>query len=233
MVSFDHLKAITFDCYGTLIDWEAGLLRSLRDVGFDRTISDDALLEAFAAAEAAAESPARGYIPYKDVLREVLAGLLLRFGVAPSSLDPYALANSIPEWPAFVDTQPALTALKTRFQLVVVSNIDRDLFSCSLPKLGVMLDGLVTAEDVRSYKPAPAHFRRALEVLGLPASSVLHVAQSLCHDVKPAKALGFTTVWVNRRAGKTGAGATAPAEAAPDLVAPDLRTLVEMIGSAE
>ncbi len=232
MLQFCHFRAITFDCYGTLIDWETGLLRAFRDLGVSRSIDDDTVLEAFAAAEAAAESPSRGFMLYRDVLRAVLERIGPGLGAELLTAHPYALADSVRDWPAFEDTAGSLAALRERFRIAVVSNVDRDLFDGSRPSLGVAPDVVVTAEDVRSYKPAPGHFRRVLDVLALPASSVLHVAQSLYHDIGPAKELGFATVWVNRRAGKVGHGATAPSEARPDLTVPDLRSLTRLIEDA-
>lgn len=228
MLPLSRFRALTFDCYGTLIDWETGLRRILRDLGMIREGNDEAVLEAFVLAEADAESSVRSYSPYKDVLRAVQASLARRFGATIDPTRPDALSHSIADWPAFADTSSVLTRLKRHFKLVIVSNIDRDLFASSLPKLGVQFDAVITAEDVRSYKPAPDHFRRALDVLGMPANDVLHVAQSLYHDINPARELGFTTVWVNRRIGKAGHGATAPSSAEPHLTVPDLRTLADL-----
>lgn len=227
MLPFNQFEALTFDCYGTLIDWETGLRAALSRLGFG-DVNEVSLLEAFAIAEAAAESPNRDFMSYKDVLREVHQALAARFGVPFPAHHPYALADSIRDWPAFDDTAAALATLKQRFKLVIVSNIDRDLFAHSLPKLGVSFDAVITAEEVRSYKPAPGHFRRAMETLKLPASKILHVAQSLYHDVKPARELGFSTVWVNRRGDKPGSGATAPAIAYPDLTVRDLNSLAQL-----
>jgi 2-haloacid dehalogenase len=228
MLPFHRFKALTFDCYGTLIDWETGLRAALGRLGFSTSDGDEPLLQAFADAEARAESASKPFAEYKDVLREVHAELSARFQVRLDTARPYALADSIRDWPAFADTAAALAELRRRFKRVIVSNIDRDLFAHSLPKLGVTFDAIITAQDVRSYKPAPGHFRRALEVLQLPAAEVLHVAQSLYHDIRPARELGFTTVWVNRRGNAPGSGATAPAVATPDLTIPSLQALADL-----
>jgi 2-haloacid dehalogenase len=128
------------------------------------------------------------------------------------------------EWPAFPDTSEALQALKKRFKLGIISNIDDDLFAASNQHLGVTFDWVITAQQVRGYKPSTRNFQVAFDRIGLPGQQLVHVAQSLFHDHVPAKSLGLDTVWVNRRAGKPGSGATPPATAQPDLEVPDLQT---------
>jgi len=139
-------------------------------------------------------------------------------------------AGSVVDWPAFPDSVHSLHALSSRYRLAIVSNVDDDLFAGSAARLGVTFDEIVTAQQVRSYKPAHAHFHEALKRLGLPRDRVLHVAQSLFHDIAPANELDFTTVWVNRRAGKGGGGATAPSTASPDFEVPDMKALVALVG---
>ena len=225
---FKGVEALTFDCYGTLIDWETGLRRALRTaLGANAArVPDEALLNQFAAHEARLETDARGeaFVAYREVLWGVLAAMAATFNARVR--DPDALGASIRDWPAFPDTSAALRRLKTRFRLCVVSNIDDDLFEMSRPKLGVELDGVVTAQQVRSYKPGKAHFKEALGRLGLPASRVVHVAQSLHHDIAPASEMGLRTVWVNRQAGRPGA--TPPSRATPDLEVPDMAALAEI-----
>lgn len=221
-VRLQEFAALTFDCYGTLIDWERGLLAVLRpwaDAAGVR-VSDDDLLQAFAAAESAAERD-RPRALYSDILREAHGAIARRFGVDLSSAAADALARSVGDWPAFPDTPGALRSLRARCKLVIVSNVDHASFARTRPKLGVEPDGLVTAEDVGSYKPALAHFERAIELLGSVGVSkdrVLHVAQSLYHDHAPAKSLGLTTAWIDRRRGRAGGGATPPP---PEGVRPD------------
>ena len=128
----------------------------------------------------------------------------------------------------FPDTVAALARLKTRYQLGVISNVDDDLFAGSARQLGVDFDWVVTAQQVRSYKPSTNNFERALERIGRPRSEILHCAQSLFHDVGPANGMGLATVWVDRRAGKSGTGATPPSSAKPDLTVPDLATLARL-----
>lgn len=218
--------ALSFDCYGTLIDWERGILDAVTALLGDArplSVSDDEVLTAFGDFEPREEAgPFRSY-------REVLRGVALRFGdryaarLDEDSID--AFASSVGEWPPFADSSDALRRLGTGFQLAIVSNVDDDLFSGSAQRLGIDFDEVVTAQQVRSYKPAPAHFHELLRRLDVTSDRVLHVAQSLYHDVAPAKALGFTCVWVNRRGGDGAGGATPPAVAAPDATVPDLATL--------
>jgi 2-haloacid dehalogenase len=228
VIDFAHKSVFTFDCYGTIIDWETGILAALRRVlrAHRVDVADEQVLELHAELESAAE--AGPYRPYADVLRSVMLGLGERLGFAASSADAEALVGSVGDWPAFDDSADALNALRRRFKLAIISNIDDDLFAASQRRLGVDFDWIVTAQQVRSYKPSLNNFRVALERIGSPNERVLHVAQSLFHDHVPARHLGLDTVWVNRRGGKHGFGATPPASAQPNLEVADLRTLAEL-----
>ena len=225
-------EILSFDCYGTLIDWETGLLSALAPVlaRHGRSVPDEELLETFATLEAGAEQPP--FRAYAVVLREVIEGLGRRFGFAPDEAERGVLAVSLGDWPAFPDTRDALRALKTRYRLAIISNIDDDLFARTAPTLGVEFDWVVTARQVGSYKPSLESFRQSLARFGAPSDKVLHVAQSLYHDIAPAKSLGLSTVWVNRRRGRPGHGATAPATVRPDVEVPDLRSLAVLLGVA-
>lgn len=229
---FSPFEALTFDCYGTLIDWERGLLAALRPFASRCSTppSDDTLLTTYAKHEGRAElqDQSNPFRPYKEVQCIALAGLARELGFEISRGEEDALSRSIKDWPAFPDTAAAMRTLKRRFKLCVCSNIDRDLFEGSRPMLGVELDALVTAEDVRSYKPAPGHFERAPIALGIDRSRILHVAQSLYHDIRPARELGYTTVWVNRQRGRWGATLPVDAGVQPHLEVPDLATLAEL-----
>lgn len=229
---FSRFEALTFDCYGTLIDWERGLLAALRPFASRCATppSDNTLLTIYAKHEGLAEAHVEGtpFRSYKEVQRIALAGLASELGFSISRGEEDALSRSIKDWPAFPDTAASMQKLKRRFKLCVCSNIDRDLFEGSRPKLGVELDALVTAEDVRSYKPAPGHFERAPIALGIDRSRILHVAQSLYHDIKPARELGYMTVWVNRQRGRWGATLPVEAGVKPHLEVPDLATLAEL-----
>jgi 2-haloacid dehalogenase len=229
MLDFRRFRALTFDCYGTLVDWERGILTALQSLLRRRGVAcdDERLLEMYAAFEAEAE--AGPYMPYRAILRRAMVRMAaaLSFPLEPGDED--CLGASLADWPPFPDTVAALRALKTRYRLAIVSNVDDDLFAGTRAHLGIEFDALVTAQQVRSYKPATGHFTTALARLALPPGEVLHVAQSLFHDVPPAKSLGMSTVWVNRRAGRRGSGATPPADARPDVEVPDLRSLVALI----
>ena len=229
MLDFDRYSHLTFDCYGTLIDWERGILAALRPI-LDRhglAPTDDQVLELYGELEAAAEGGP--YQPYRAVLAAVVDGFGARLGFAPSPEEREALAASVGAWPPFPDTIEALQSLAQRHRLVILSNIDDDLFAGSARQLGVEFAAVITAQQVGSYKPDRRNFRFALERLGVPADQVLHVAQSLYHDIVPAKDIGLTTVWVNRRHDRPGSGATPPATAQPDLEVPDLRTLARYV----
>jgi len=223
-----RFDVLTFDCYGTLIDWEAGILAGLRVVLDARGIetTDDQLLEAFAHHEA--ELEAGPYLRYREVLAGCLRALCAAHGVTPSHDEEADFAGSVRDWRPFPDSPAALARLATRFRLGVITNCDDDLFAASERRLGINFDWVVTAQQLGSYKPNPRNIELALERIGVPRDRVLHVAQSLFHDHVPAKALGLSTVWVDRRHDRPGSGATLPASAKPDLVVPDMRTLAEL-----
>jgi 2-haloacid dehalogenase len=223
-----RFEVMTFDCYGTLIDWETGLLAGLHAVLDPRGVeaTDDGLLEAFAATEADLE---RGpYLPYREILGRCLRAICAQNGVEPTEEEVARFGGSVVDWPTFPDSSDALARLATRYRLGVITNCDDDLLAGSARRLGISFDWIVTAQQLRSYKPDPRNIEAALERIGRPRDRVLHVAQSLFHDHVPAKALGLATVWVDRRRDRPGFGATPPAEATPDLVVPDMRTLADL-----
>jgi len=230
MLNFDDFEVLTFDCYGTLIDWESGIWEALRPVFASHQISitTDGALELFGELEAEAE---RGeYRDYKTVLRMVLEGLGSRLGFVPTQTEYQHFSESVRDWPAFPDSARALQALKKKYKLAIISNIDDDLFASSAQRLHTRFDWVITAQQAKSYKPSLNNFHLAFERIGVPTNKILHVAQSLFHDMVPAKALGLSTVWINRRSNKAGFGATPPAQAQPDLEVPDLQTLAGLIG---
>ena len=232
MLNFNQFEVVSFDCYGTLIDWESGILPVLRQLLSSRKIdlSDDATLELFAEFESELEKSQYNYIKYREVLQEIVQEFGKRFNFEPTETELKCLSESIKNWQPFPDTVTALAALKQKYKLTVISNIDDDLFADTAKHLKVELDWLITAEQVRSYKPSTRNFEIALETMGIPGEKLLHVAQSIYHDIIPALSMGISTVWVNRRHEKTGFGATLPASSQPDLEVPDLKTLVEAIG---
>ena len=191
-----NADTLTFDCYGTLVDWRTGLTRSLR--GLFGSPADGRMDELFAAyLETEAEVEAEPYRSYPEVLRQVAGRLAERFSFQLPAERADDLARSLPDWPLFADTNEALVSLKQRFRLGILSNIDRDLFAQTARRLDVAFDFVVTAEDVRSYKPGHAHFERLLSEHAEP-ERVVHVAQSLFHDGVPTGELGIAYVWINR-----------------------------------
>ena len=218
-------RAFTFDCYGTLIDWEQGMLRALRTLA-EIDANDDSLLAAFARHEHAIqeENPA---LRYPDVLSRACKTIAADFGHTATDQQAAAFGASIADWPPFPDSVEALAYLREHGLLMVLSNVDRASFGHSAKRLGDPFHAVVTAEDVGSYKPAPAHFERATALLadeGIAPGQVLHVAQSLFHDVQPGRAAGFSTCWIDRRAGRPG-GATPAVDVEPDITFTDLAAL--------
>lgn len=232
MLDLRNFDVITFDCYGTLIDWESGILAALapfREAG-NLTVGDDALLASYARLESMLEEGE--YSRYREVLRGVMRGLGTRYSVPEPRVNIDALADSLTSWRPFPDTVEALQRLRAHYKLGIISNTDVDLFAGTAKHLNVEIDYLITAEHVGAYKPSHANFTRALEVIGIPKERLLHAAQSRHHDIAPARALGIANVWVNRRSGRAGEGATAESSAMPDLEVPDLKTLADRVDEA-
>ncbi|PYX97691.1 MAG: haloacid dehalogenase type II [Acidobacteria bacterium] len=228
MLDFHRFQALTFDCYGTMIDWEKGIFSALRPIleAHGKTIDDFALLKLYSELELKAEQGE--FRKYREVLQSVVAGFGEQLGFKPSEEEIRSLPGSLPQWPPFPDTVAALKRLQPRYKLAVISNIDDDLFAGSEPKLQAQFDHVITAEQARSYKPSHNNFRLALKRLGLAPDHVLHVGQSLYHDVTPAKSLGIATVWVNRPSPRPGTGAARTADGKPDLEVSDLATLADI-----
>ena len=220
---------ITFDCYGTLIDWEAGITTALGGLLRSHAVEldDDTLLTAFARHEERIE--AGPFLRYRDVLQEVARAIGTEHDVGFSTAELEAFGGSVAEWPAFPDSAAALARLSERYALGVITNCDDDLFAASAERLGASFDPVVTAEQVGSYKPDAANFEAMFARLDAPRDRILHAAQSLFHDHVQAKALGLTTVWVDRRQGRGGGGATPPAQATPDAVVPDMASLADLL----
>ena len=224
-MTLSAFRAFTFDCYGTLIDWERGMLRALR-AGREIAADDEALLAAFARHEHVFEEH-RPALLYPEILRRVFKAIADESGAAATDEEAEAFAASIADWPPFPDSVDALAYLRTQARLMVLSNVDRASFAHSAERLGRPFHAVVTAEDVGSYKPAPAHFERAVALLaehGIMPNQVLHVAQSLYHDIRPARAAGFATCWLDRRAGR-GGGATPATDDTPDMTFTTLAAL--------
>ena len=209
---FDRFRALSFDCYGTLVDWEAGIVTALEPWRTRAAITadHDALLEAFATHETVVERE-HPTLPYPDVLAETLRRIAQQYGADVTDGECAAFGASVGDWPAFPDSADALGRLHTRFELVILSNVDRASFARSNERLGVTFDRIVTAEEVGSYKPDPRNFETLIAAVGergIDRSELLHVAQSLYHDHAPAQAAGLPSVWIDRRRGRDGSGAT-------------------------
>ncbi len=226
-----RFQLLSFDCYGTLIDWETGLLGVLRLIlrRHNKQISNSELLSLYAELEAAEEAAA--YKPYREVLGSVVSQLGKRLGFVPSDREAASLADSISGWLPFPDTVDVLRRLKARYRLAILSNIDDDLFAHSAQRLQVPFDFVITAQHCRSYKPSFNNFKKLLERTGMSESVILHCAESRFHDVAPAQQLGIATVWVNRHANRPGSSASGPGTAVPDLEVPDMKTLAELAGA--
>jgi len=220
MTNLDYgaFDALTFDCYGTLIDWETGILTALRSVvPATAGVDGDLLLDEYANAEAAVEDGP--YRRYREIAGESMASVARAHGADVTSDDVARLGGSVADWPPFADSHDALARLKTRFRLGVLTNCDDDLFAASNDRLGVDFDWIVTAQQVGSYKPDERNFAALTARLAaddVPKERILHVAQSLFHDHAPAQRLGFRSVWIDRRHDRPGGGATPPANARPD-----------------
>jgi len=193
---FARVTTITFDCYGTLIDWDKGLRQSLSDL-FDNhpAVQTEEFLHVYMETEAQVE--AEKFRDYRDVLTEVAIRLAKRFSIALPEGRAATLADLLPTWTPFSDTNDALTRLKKKYKLGVLSNVDRDLFAETATQFPVEFDFIVTAQDVGSYKPSPGHFAK-LFTQHAPREETLHVAQSLFHDGAPARDLDLAFVWINR-----------------------------------
>jgi len=228
-MDFSHFTAISFDCYGTLIDWESGILPVLRAVlaNHGQSLPDASILELYGEFEAEAESGP--YQSYRDVLRSVVRAFADRFHFQASSAEIRSLDESVRAWPPFPDTVLALRELQKRYRLVVISNVDDDLFAETRKHLGVEFDGVITAEQARSYKPSVNNFQMALRTLAISPDRLLHAAQSIYHDVAPARSLGISTVWVNRKSARPGIGAVRASAGQADLEVPDLASLAAAV----
>lgn len=213
-------KVLTFDCYGTLIDWETGLFDALRALiaRAGGTLSRDRALAEFGRHELAQqrETPA---MPYSQLLGVVYRRLAAAWGVAMTDEEADTFGASVPDWPEFPDSAAALRYLKRYYRLVILSNVDRLSFRSSNARLGVEFDAIYTAQDIESYKPSDRNFeymlRRLREDFAFGKADILHVAQSLLHDHAPANRAGLASAWIDRRHAMEGWGATMPPAGTP------------------
>jgi 2-haloacid dehalogenase len=225
MLDFDRFEILTFDCYGTLIDWEAGILPALHRIlsAHNKKIDDATLLELYGTFEERSEQGT--FRPYRDVLQSVVRQFGDELGFVPTAEEARSLPDSLARWKPWPDTVAALRQLKTRYRLAIISNVDDDLFAATLPRLEVEFNEIITAQQAQAYKPSLKIFELAMNRIQAPAHRVLHVGQSVYHDVIPAQALGLATVWVNRPSARAGVGAVKAAHAEPDLEVSSLEEL--------
>jgi 2-haloacid dehalogenase len=230
MLDFSRFQIITFDCYGTLINWEEGILHCLHRIlaahGKD-DVDDAAILQLYGDFEARAEQGK--YRCYRDVLQSVVRQFGEQFGFAPTDGETLSLPESLPHWKPWPDSTMALHELQKHFRLAIISNVDDELFAATQLRLGVKFDEVITAQQAQAYKPSLKIFELALNRIGVPAQRILHIGQSIYHDVLPAQSLGLTTVWVNRPSPRTGVGAVKAAEGHADLQVSSLAELVSAI----
>jgi 2-haloacid dehalogenase len=225
MLNFREFDVLTFDCYGTLIDWETGIFSALKPIlaGHGKSVSDARLLEMYGEFEAQAE--AREYRSYREVLQEVVSSFGKKLAFTPTLDELSSLADSVQHWQPWPDTVAALNQLKSHYRLAIISNTDDALFQMTRRHLQVNFASVVTAEQAHCYKPGLEIFNLALERVGASRNRILHVGQSIYHDVLPAQSLGLATVWVNRSSARAGVGAVKCAEGKPDL---EVKTLEEL-----
>ena len=228
MPDVTKFNTLTFDCYGTLIDWESGILAELRpwvDRHGRRDLDNNALLETFGTIEAACEAETPGNL-YPQILAEVHRRLADTWSIKAGDGEAAAFGQSVGRWPAFADSAAALQYLKRHYKLVILSNVDRASFARSNEKLGVAFNRILTAQDIGSYKPSLRNFEYALADLersfGTRKADILHTAQSIFHDVVPARSVGLATMWINRRKSVGGWGATPAPKAPGALTTPDI-----------
>jgi 2-haloacid dehalogenase len=229
MLDFSRFEILTFDCYGTLINWEDGILRCLHRIlaAHGKDVDDVMLLQLYGDFEARAEHGE--YRRYREVLQSVVRQFGEQLGFAPSDEEAKSLPESLKDWKPWPDTVAALRELQSRFRLAIISNVDDDLFAATLPQLGVQFDQIITAQQAGAYKPSRKVFELALRCIGVGPDRILHVGQSIYHDVLPAQSLGMATVWVNRPSPRSGVGAVKAAEGRPDLQVSSLAELAAKI----
>jgi 2-haloacid dehalogenase len=231
-LDFNRFEILTFDCYGTLIDWETGLLSALHRIlsAHGKKIDDATLLELYGNFEQISEQGA--FRPYREVLQSVVRQFGDKLGFVSTVEEARSLPDSLALWKPWPDTVAALRQLKSRYRLAILSNVDDDLFAATRPQLEVEFDEVITAQQAQAYKPSLKIFELALARIQAPAHRILHVGQSIYHDVIPAQALGLATVWVNRPSARPGVGAVKTALAEPDLEVSSLAELAELAAAA-
>lgn len=232
MIDFTKFDTLSFDCYGTLIDWETGIINAIRPVLASHKVeaTDAEILEIFSQNESVAQRPP--YKRYTEVLGLVADAFAAELGFEVSPDERTAFGASVSDWPAFSDSTAGLRTLGKYYDLVILSNVDDDLFSASAKRLGIDFTEVITAQQVGRYKPDQRNFDVLLERIDTAPERLLHVAQSLFHDIAPANNNGLSSVWVNRQSVRADFGAAPQQEAVPDLELPDLATLARLADEA-
>ncbi len=227
MLDFNRYKWLSFDCYGTLVDWETGISDAVARVFARHGVrkSKDEILALFADAEPKVQTSGQ-FLDYRRVLADVMQFMAWEVSIRLPAMEADALADSLPAWPIFPDATDALKKLQARYRLAVISNVDYDLFSQSEEALGVKFSAVITSQQAGSYKPDLNPFHEAQERMGIERDRWLHVGESLYHDIGPANRLGIDSVWVNR---PDRGGGTRPTDAVPSLVVPNLAALADMV----
>ena len=227
MLDLSRFDTLTFDCYGTLIDWETGILAALHRIlsAHGKTIDDATLLKLYGDFEQLSEEGE--FHPYKEVLQSVVRRFGAELGFEPSDDEARSLPDSLASWNPWPDTVDSLQRLKKKVRLAIISNVDDNLFAATCPKLQVEFDEVITAQQARAYKPSLKIFELALSRFGTPRNRILHIGQSIFHDVVPAQKLGLATVWVNRPSARAGVGAVKAADAKADWEISSLSALLD------
>jgi 2-haloacid dehalogenase len=232
VLRLSEFRVLSFDCYGTLIDWETGMLAALAPLvaKCSPAPAPEKLLALYAQHESAQEAETPDLV-YRELVARVHGRMAKALGVTASAAENAAFGASIGEWPAFPDSPQALAELKRHYKLVILSNVDRESFRASNARLGIEFDAVLTAQDIGSYKPDPRNFAALLArvaALGHAKGELLHVAQSLYHDHVPAQHAGLKTAWIDRRGGKRGGATPVPQDAVrPDVRFPSLAAFAE------
>ena len=225
-MEFKSFEIISFDCYGTLIDWKKAVLDILGSVisRYHIEVEREELFMMFL--EVDREVINDEYRPYREILTEITDRIAAKLSINLINKDRTCLSDRFDEWIPFYDTVRALKKLASQYKLCVISNIDNDLFGITASKLGVKFDFLITAQNLRTYKPNHNNFKQALSSFGIDRDRQLHVAQSIHHDIIPANQLGINNVWINRYAEEVPESEVGN----PGMIIPDLASLVREMG---
>ncbi len=226
-MDFNRYQWLSFDCYGTLVDWEKGISDAVAQIFTRYRVqkSREEILALFASAEPRVQSSGE-FLDYRRVLRDVMQIMAWEASIRLNAAEAEALPDSLPQWPIFPEVPDALKQLQSRYKLAIISNVDDDLFRKSEEALGINFDAVVTSQQARVYKPDLAGFNLAQKRMAVEYERWLHVGESLYHDIGPANRLGIDSVWVSR---PDRGGGTRPTDAVPSLVVPDLTALEAMV----